>query len=112
MLCELVSQRQRLASGAAEPFKAFSYRMHIVLIYSITLLLAVLMSDLLRRSAKTTYCNYKGWATYWTVVIGDTVVDDVAWTYDDPFPESLPIKGCFSFDLTRADVLADLPSGG
>ena len=30
---------------------------------------------LLRRSATSTYCNYKGYATYWSAVIGDAVVD-------------------------------------
>jgi uncharacterized protein (DUF427 family) len=68
-------------------------------------------TDLLHPSATTTYCNYKGWATYWSAEIDGAVVDDVAWTYDDPFPESLPITGHFSFELARADVLADLPNG-
>ena len=42
-------------------------------------------------------------------MIGDSVVDDVAWSYHDPLPETLPIKGFFSFDATRADVVAELP---
>jgi uncharacterized protein (DUF427 family) len=67
-------------------------------------------TDLLRQTDTSTYCNYKGVATYWAAVIGDTVVDDVAWIYPDPPPESLPIKGYFSFDETRADVLAELPT--
>jgi uncharacterized protein (DUF427 family) len=67
-------------------------------------------ADLLRQHpATTSYCNYKGVATYWSAVTGDTVVDDVAWTYDDPLPESTPITGFFSFDPTRADVVAELP---
>ncbi|MGV0716648.1 DUF427 domain-containing protein [Mycolicibacterium sp. XJ662] len=66
-------------------------------------------TDLLRRSDTTSYCNYKGYATYWSAVIGDEVVDDVAFSYDDPLPETLPIKGFFSFDDARADVLAELP---
>jgi uncharacterized protein (DUF427 family) len=66
-------------------------------------------TDLMRRSDTTSYCNYKGQATYWSAVIGDTVVDDVAWSYEDPPPESLPIKGYFSFDDLRVDVKADLP---
>lgn len=67
-------------------------------------------TDLLRPTETSTYCNYKGTATYWAAVIGDTVVDDVAWSYPDPPPESLPIKGFFSFEATRADVVAELPS--
>lgn len=66
-------------------------------------------TDLLRRSDTSSYCNYKGYATYWSAVIGDTVVDDVAWSYDDPLPETLPVKGYFAFDAGRADVVAELP---
>jgi uncharacterized protein (DUF427 family) len=66
-------------------------------------------TDLLRRTDTSTYCNYKGFATYWSAVLGDTVIDDVAWSYEDPPPESLPIKGFLSFDATRVDVDAELP---
>jgi uncharacterized protein (DUF427 family) len=70
-----------------------------------------LRMDLLEPSAsgKQTYCNYKGWATYWSARIGDRLYEDVAWSYEDPLPESLPIKGMISFDLTRTNVIAELP---
>jgi uncharacterized protein (DUF427 family) len=63
----------------------------------------------LRQTDTSTYCNYKGVATYWSALIGDAVVEDVAWSYQDPPPESLPIKGFLSFDATRAEVVAELP---
>lgn len=66
--------------------------------------------DLLCGSETTTYCNYKGTATYWSAVVGDAVIEDVAWSYPDPPPESLPIKGFLSFDAARVDVLAELPT--
>jgi uncharacterized protein (DUF427 family) len=66
-------------------------------------------TDLLRQTDTSTYCNYKGVATYWSAVVGGATVEDVAWSYQDPPPESLPIKGFLSFDTTRADVLAELP---
>jgi uncharacterized protein (DUF427 family) len=66
-------------------------------------------TDLLRRSETTTYCNYKGFATYWSAVLDGRVVDDIAWSYEDPPPETLPIKGFLSFDATRVDVVAELP---
>lgn len=65
-------------------------------------------TDLLRPTATSSYCNYKGYATYWAA--GD--VEDVAWSYDDPLPETSVIKGCFSFDADRADVEAELPGTG
>jgi uncharacterized protein (DUF427 family) len=70
---------------------------------------SVVRTDLLRRTETSSYCNYKGYATYWAAVVGDTVVDDVAWSYQDPPPECLPIKGHLSFDAARVDVLAELP---
>jgi len=62
-------------------------------------------TDLLRQSNTSTYCNYKGWASYWSA--GD--VEDVAWSYLDPLAESQPIKGFLSFDASRVTVLAELP---
>ena len=41
-----------------------------------------------------------------------STVADVAWSYEDPLPESLPIKGLLSFDAARVTVVADLPPGG
>lgn len=66
-------------------------------------------TDVLRQSNTSTYCNYKGPATYWSAIVDDTVIDDVAWSYPDPLPESSPIKGFLSFDAGRADVVAELP---
>ena len=73
---------------------------------------AFVRTDLLRRSQTSSYCNYKGFATYWSAVVGDTVIDDIAWSYPDPPPESLPIKGFLSFDAARVDMLAELPATG
>jgi len=67
-------------------------------------------TDALRRSATSSYCNYKGFATYWSAAAGNAIIEDVAWSYQDPPPESLPIKGFLSFDATRVDVVAELPS--
>jgi uncharacterized protein (DUF427 family) len=70
---------------------------------------AQVRADVLRQSDTSTYCNYKGSATYWSAVLGYTLVEDVAWSYPDPLPEGLPIKGFLSFDPTRAEVVAELP---
>jgi uncharacterized protein (DUF427 family) len=72
---------------------------------------AAVRTDLLRRTTTSSYCNYKGDATYWSAHVGDTIVDDVAWSYENPLPESSPIAGYLSFDATRADVVAELPTG-
>ena len=46
--------------------------------------------DVLALSATQTYCPYKGTASYWTARVGDAVLEDVAWSYEDPLPESIP----------------------
>ena len=66
--------------------------------------------DLLRPSATTSYCPYKGFASYWTAVVGDVVVEDVAWSYDDPLPECIPVAGHLSFYDARVTVVHELPS--
>lgn len=70
---------------------------------------ALVRTGLLRRSDTSSYCNYKGFATYWAAILGDRVIEDAAWSYADPPPESLPIKGFLSFDAARVDVVAQLP---
>ena len=61
-------------------------------------------------SPTTTYCPYKGTATWWSAVVGDVEVPDVAWSYDEPRPECLPIRGLLSFEEARATVVHDLPA--
>lgn len=65
--------------------------------------------ELLRPSATASYCPYKGFASYWTAVVGDVVVEDVAWSYDDPLPECIPVAGHLSFYDARATVVHELP---
>ena len=65
--------------------------------------------DLLEPSDTVTYCNYKGACSYWSARVGDRLLPDVAWSYEDPLPESLPIAGHLSFDPERVAVTAELP---
>jgi uncharacterized protein (DUF427 family) len=71
----------------------------------------VVRMDLLLPTATTTYCPYKGTASYWSAVIGDVVIDDVAWSYEDPRHESELIRDLMSFDVTKAAVEHDIPLG-
>jgi uncharacterized protein (DUF427 family) len=65
--------------------------------------------DLLVASSTKTYCPYKGAAWYWSAVVGDVVVENVAWSYEDPLPEFRPAGRFLSFDEARVSVVADLP---
>jgi uncharacterized protein (DUF427 family) len=67
--------------------------------------------DLLVPSATTTFCGYKGSASYWNAVVDGTVVEDVAWSYEDVLSRSgcEPIRGRLTFDEARASVIHDFP---
>jgi uncharacterized protein (DUF427 family) len=66
--------------------------------------------DLLTMSALHTYCPYKGTATYWTAHVGDEALEDIAWSSEDPLPESVPLGHFLSFDETRVVVRHNLPA--
>ncbi len=63
--------------------------------------------DCLEVSALTTYCPFKGNATYWSLVVGDRTAKDAGWSYDNPYPEAFPIRGWIAFYLDRLDGLKD-----
>jgi uncharacterized protein (DUF427 family) len=68
--------------------------------------------DALEKSPTQTYCPYKGTASYWSYRVGEDTVADVAWSYEDPLPESALLGGLLSFDRTRVTQRDDLPTGG
>jgi uncharacterized protein (DUF427 family) len=56
-------------------------------------------------SDTVTSCPYKGKTTgYWSVRIGDTTHDDLAWSYDFPTRQLLPITGLISFYNEKVDI--------
>ena len=69
-------------------------------------------TDVLETSATRTFCPYKGTATYWAARVGDQLLEDVAWSYEDPLPESAALARHLSFDETRITVVHDLPAAG
>jgi len=71
-----------------------------------------LRMDLLLPSSTTTRCPYKGTAEYWSVgagdaLFGDTVFEDVVWSYPTPAPESVKIAGLACFLDEKVDLYLD-----
>jgi uncharacterized protein (DUF427 family) len=59
----------------------------------------------LSRSDTTTYCPYKGEANYYHVTVGGDTVDDVIWTYEQPYDAVAEIAGHVAFYPNKADVV-------
>lgn len=51
----------------------------------------------LRRAAGGSYCEWKGSAVYWDVVIGDLVLSRVGWSYPNPTPAFECLKDHLAF---------------
>lgn len=65
--------------------------------------------DLLGRSATETRCPYKGTAMHWTANVGGRTIEDIGWTYEDPYAECRRIAGRICFYDQRANVEVDPP---
>jgi uncharacterized protein (DUF427 family) len=63
------------------------------------------VQSVLSSSDTTTYCPFKGDASYYTVTTssGDTV-EDAIWTYEQPYPAVADIAGHVAFYPDKADI--------
>lgn len=62
---------------------------------------------MLSRSKTTTFCPYKGQASYYHLQIGDTVIQDAVWYYIYPTHESAAIQGFLCFYNEKVDIFVD-----
>jgi uncharacterized protein (DUF427 family) len=53
--------------------------------------------ELLRPSPTSTYCPYKGDATYYTIFVAGRGIEDAIWTYVDPYAAVKEIAGHLAF---------------
>ncbi|MDQ2815031.1 MAG: DUF427 domain-containing protein [Actinomycetota bacterium] len=59
-------------------------------------------------TATVTSCPYKGKTSgYWSVLVGEAVYEDLAWAYDFPTRQLLPIAGLIAFYNEKADITVD-----
>jgi uncharacterized protein (DUF427 family) len=59
--------------------------------------------DLLEESPRSSFCEWKGRATYHTYRGPGRRIPDVAWSYPDPAPGYEAIAGCLAFYAGRVD---------
>lgn len=52
---------------------------------------------LLRSGEGRSFCEWKGVATYWDVVIGEVVLPRVGWSYPSPSPAFAPLRDHVAF---------------
>ncbi|KAL2644411.1 hypothetical protein R1flu_011998 [Riccia fluitans] len=58
----------------------------------------------LARAPGSTFCEWKGSATWWTLSVGGKTAENVAWSYEDPTESFIPIKGYLAFYASPMDA--------
>jgi uncharacterized protein (DUF427 family) len=57
----------------------------------------------LERAQRGSWCEWKGTATYWDVVVGERRRSQAAWSYQDPSPGFEHLAGAVAFYPGRVD---------
>ncbi len=66
--------------------------------------------DLMHATRQRTYCPFRGNASYWNISVGERTAENAAWSYEEPYEESVAIKGRVAFYADRVDAV--LEEGG
>ena len=60
---------------------------------------------LLERTAHTSYCPYKGTASYFSIPAGGTRATNAIWSYEAPYPAVSEIRDYLAFYPDRVDAI-------
>jgi uncharacterized protein (DUF427 family) len=63
-----------------------------------------LRSEYFTATDHSTYCPFKGHATYWQLIIDDLVEDNIVWSYEHPYEEVQALKDYVSFYTDRVEI--------
>ena len=63
--------------------------------------------ELLEKTDHTTYCPFKGHASYYTIRAGGQVSENAIWSYEDPYDQVAALKDCVAVYLDRVDSLTE-----
>lgn len=55
----------------------------------------------------STNCPFKGDASYWSAELDGQIIENIAWSYEDPIAERVEIAGRVAFFAERLDVQLD-----
>jgi uncharacterized protein (DUF427 family) len=68
--------------------------------------LADVRSEVLKPSDHTTYCPYKGDASYYSLATSNGEVADAVWYYAEPYSAVAEIAGHVAFYANKVDIIA------
>jgi uncharacterized protein (DUF427 family) len=63
---------------------------------------------LLAPSQTSTYCPYKGDASYYAIALPEGQLADAAWSYPEPYEAVAPIANYVAFYFDKVDIATEL----
>ena len=63
----------------------------------------------LEKVTDTTFCPFKGTASYFTIRVGEHEATNAVWSYEDPYDEVRDLKDYMAFYVDRIDELTEAP---
>lgn len=65
--------------------------------------------DLMQPTAHSTYCPFKGEASYFSITAADRTVENAVWSYETPYDEVLDLKDYVAFYSDKVDSIDPTP---
>ena len=63
--------------------------------------------EFLEVTKKSSFCEWKGLATYWTVRVAEQIAENCAWSYESPNSSFAPITSCLAFYPSKLQCYVD-----
>lgn len=63
--------------------------------------------ELLSKTPGSSFCEWKGAATYWSLNANGRTIKDIGWSYESPSKRFASIQGCLSFYPARLQCTVD-----
>lgn len=60
---------------------------------------------LMKKTDHTSYCPFKGTASYWTIETDDKHAENAIWGYETPYDETAQLAGHYAFYGNRVDSI-------
>lgn len=65
--------------------------------------------SLLKRTAHSTHCPYKGDASYFSIEVGGKIAENAIWSYEAPKSDMREIAGFVAFYPNRVEAIEQTP---
>lgn len=70
--------------------------------------IADVIGEALEKTGHSTYCPFKGHASYWSLAAGGKRAENAVWGYETPYDEVMAIKGYVAFYPNRVEAIEEL----